>query len=236
MNSELTEDDFNHPLFISPVPYLYSVTYRTSKRNNQVIAYTSPHEIILNLYCFKDSDKISYADKETGEDLFTISVARFKYMLSESVYHADQNCLETLYMRLLLVNRYSRTIADRGRFRQFHYTLTQFLWRMKGGYDIFLTTDRLRTILFAKARRLSCLHILAAIEHWNKQNDIHLNHLNLPTSIPDNNRSLLYECLRVDLTEKRFRLHSYTPADGEEVIFPTEITSELTQVINQLIK
>lgn len=231
----LPEDGFHHPLFISPVPYLYQITYRTSRKFDQVIYYTSPHEVILNLYCFRDDDKVMYRDKTTEEELFTIPVDRFKLVIAESLLSATQDKLELLYMRLVLTNRYSKSIPDRGRFRQYDYTLKKYLLTIRGGYDCYLSAERGRTIFYIKVRRLSCLHLLAVIDHWNQQNDIYLNHINLPTTMTKENRGLVYECLRVMLSEKGFRLYSYTPVEEDNIV-QTDISKEIIQVINQLIR
>ena len=234
MNSDqLPEDGITHPLFISPIPYLYRVTYRTSRKADHEIIYTSPHEIILNLYCFKNEDRITYLDRSSREEIFTISVDRFKYLIAESIYQVDQEKLELLYLRLLLTNSYSKTIPDRGKFRQLNFVLRQWLLTLKGGYDIFLTTEQIRTILYAKVRRISSIHLLATIEHWNSQNDIHMNHINLPKTM--GNRGLVYECLRVELSKQGFRLYEYDP-NPDDKMFETNTSQEMIAVFNQLIK
>lgn len=227
------EDGFTHPLFISPAPYQYQISYSASKVANRIIVYTSPHEIILNLHCFQDKDRITYRYKATQEELFTITVERFKFMLAESIYDADQDRLELLYLRLLLTNHYSKCIPDRGRFRQYDYALRKYLLTLRGGYDSYLSFEKLHTIFYSKVRRLSCIHLLATIDLWNSQNDIHLNHINLPTTLQ--NRGLVYECLRIELSEKRFRLYSYTPVE-EDRILQTNISREIIQIINQIMK
>lgn len=234
MNSDLIpEDGITHPLFISPIPYLYQVSYRTSRKTDQIITYTSPHEIILNLYCFKNKDRITYLDRNSKEEIFTITIDRFKYLISESIYQADQDKLELLYLRLLVTNRYAKTIPDRGRFRGLDRILRQWLLTLKGGYDIYLTTERVRTILYAKARRTSSIHLLTTIEHWNTQNDIHMNHINLPKTMA--NQPLIYECLRVELSMQGFRLYEYNPHPDDKM-FETNASREIIQVFNQLIK
>lgn len=234
MNSDqIPEDGITHPLFISPIPYLYQVSYRTSPKADQIITYTSPHEIILNLYCFKNKDRITYLDRNSKEEIFTITIDRFKYLISESIYQADQDKLELLYLRLLLTNRYAKTIPDRGRFRQLDRILRQWLLTLKGGYDIYLTTERVRTILYAKARRTSSIHLLTTIEHWNNQNSIHMNHINLPKTMA--NQPLIYECLRVELSRQGFRLYEYDPHPDDKM-FETNASREIIQVFNQLIK
>lgn len=229
----LPEDGFHHPLFISPIPYLYQITYRTHRKLNQVITYTSPHEIIINLYCFRDEDTITYSDKTTNEKLFTITVNRFKVLITNSLLGASPENIELLYMRLLLTNGYSKSIPDRGRLRQFDYTLKKYLQTLRGGYDCYLSAERGRTIFYIKVRRISCVHLLAVIDQWNEQNDIYLNHINLPTTME--NRGLVYECLRIMLSEKGFRLYSYTPVEEDNII-STNISKEIIQVINQLTK
>lgn len=234
MNADqIPEDGITHPLFISPTPYLYQITYRTTRKVDQVLHYNSPHEIILNLYCFKNEDRITYLDRDTHQEVFTITVGKFKYRIAESITQASPQQLELLYMRLLLTNRYSKTIPDRGRFRHLDHIFRQFLLTIKGGHDIYLSCERLQTILYLKARRESALHTLAIIQDWNTKNDIHLCHINLPTTMV--NRGLVYECLRVELTKKGFRLYSYDPVP-EDNILTTDICSELILVINQLIK
>jgi hypothetical protein len=234
MNSDqLPEDGITHPLFISPMPYLYRLTYRTSRKADHEITYTSPHEIILNLYCFKSEDRITYLDRSSKQEIFNISVDRFKYLIAESIYQVDQEKLELLYMRLLLTNRYSKTIPDRGRFRQLDHIFRQWLLTLKGGYDIYPTTGQIPIILYTKVRRTSSIHLLSTIEHWNSQNDIHMNHINLPKTM--GNRGLVYECLRVELPKQGFRLYEYDPLP-EDKMFITDASREIIQVINQLIK
>jgi hypothetical protein len=234
MNSDqLPEDGITHPLFISPIPYIYRVTYRTSRKADHAITYTSPHEIILNLHCFKNRDRITYLDRSTNEEIFTISVDRFKYRIAETIYQATNEELDTVYLRLILTNNYSKLIPDRGRFRGYDQILRQFMLTIKGGYDIFLTTDHLRTILYSKIRRTSNIHLLSTIEHWNNENDIHMNHINLPKTMA--NQPLVYECLRVALSKQGFRLYQYDP-QPEDNMFITSVNSEIIQVINQLIQ
>lgn len=235
MNSDqIPEDGITHPLFISPTPYQYQITYRTTRKADQVLNYNSPHEIILCLYCFKDDDRIIYFDRDTQQEVFTITVGKFKYRIAESITQASPQQLELLYMRLLLTNRYSKTIPDRGRFGQLDHIFRQFLLTIRGGHDVFLTSERLHTILYAKARRESALHTLAIIGHWNNQNDIHFCHINLPTTME--NRGLVDACLRMELTKKGFRLYSYDPVPEDNILPTPDISAEISLVINQLIK
>src|SRR5687768_9075077 len=119
MRSEIIPegDEFRHPLFVSPLPFLYRMVYRDVRRSNNTITYGTPHEIILNLHCFQDNDMITYINRDNNQEVFTITVDRFKVMLAESIYNVSHDELELLYMRLLLTNGYSKAIADRGRFR-----------------------------------------------------------------------------------------------------------------------
>ena len=235
MNSDqLPEDGITHPLFISPIPYLYRVTYRTSRKSDHEITYTSPHEIILNLYCFKNEDRITYLDRSSKEEMFTTTVDRFKYLIAESVYQVGQEKLELLYLRLLLTNHYSKSIPDRGRWRQYDQILRQWMSTLKGGYDSYLTTDdRMRTIFYSKVRHTSNIHLLSTIANWNNHNDIHMTHINLPKTM--GNRGLVYECLRVELSKQVFRLYEYDPHPDDK-IFETNASQQIIAVINQLIK
>jgi len=234
MRSEIIPegDEFRHPLFVSPLPFLYRMVYRGARQSNNIITYSTPHEIILNLHCFKDDDQITYINRENDQEVFTITVDRFKVMLAESIYNVSHDDLELLYMRLLLTNRYSKTIADKGLFRQHDSVLRKYLISIKGGYDSYLAYENRKEILYFKYRRLSSIHLLAVIQHWNFENDIHINHINTPITT---NQGLLYECLRVELSKKQFRMYHYDPVE-EDNILPTKIDSEIIQVINQLIK
>jgi hypothetical protein len=91
----------------------------------------------------------------------------------------------------------------------------------------------MRSVLYAKARRTSSIHLLSTIDHWNSQNDIHMNHINLPKTM--GNRGLVYECLRVELSKQGFQLYEYDPLP-EDNMFITDASREIIQVFNQLIK
>lgn len=235
MNSDqIPEDGITHPLFISPTLYLYKVAYRTSRKADHEIIYTSLHEIILNLYCFKNEDRITYLDRDSKEEIFTTTVDQLKSLIAESLHQVDQDKLELLYLRLLLTNLYSKTIPDRGRWRQNDIILRQWMLTLKGGYDSYLTTDdRMRTILYSKVRRTSSIHLLSTIQHWNNENDIHMNHINLPKNM--GNRGLVYECLRVELSKQGFRLYEYDPHPDDKM-FETNANQEIIAVIKQLIR
>lgn len=235
MRSEIIPegDEFRHPLFVSPLPFLYKIVYRGVRKSDNTITYGTPHEIILNLHCFRGDDKITYINRDNNQEVFTITVDRFKVMLAESVYNVSHDDLELLYMRLLLTNRYSKTIADKGRFRQLDTVLRKYLVSLKGGYDSYLSYENRKVILYFKYRRMSCIHLLAVIHHWNSENpDITINHVNTPIA---SNQGLLYECLRVELGKAQFRMYHYNPVE-EDNIQPTKVDSEIIQVINQLIK
>ncbi len=235
MRSEIIPegDEFRHPLFVNPLPFLYRIEYWGTRKTNRIITYGTPHEIILNLNCFRDEDKITYINRDNNQEMFTITVDRFKIMLAESIYNVSHDELELLYMRLLLTNRYSKSIADKGLFRQLDTILRKYLISLKGGYDSYLSYENRKVILYFKYRRMSSIHLLAVLDFWNTQNpDININHINTPIV---SNQGLLYECLRVELTKERFRMYHYDPVD-EDNIQPLKIDSEIISVINQLIK
>lgn len=235
MRSEIIPegDEFRHPLFVSPLPFLYRIAYRGTRRSSNIITYSTPHEIILNLHCFRDDDKITYINRDNNQEIFTITVDRFKIMMAESIYNVSHDDLELLYMRLLLTNRYSKKIADKGRFRQLDSVLRKYLISLKGGYDSYMSYENRKVILYFKYRRMSSIHLLSVIHHWNTENQgITINHINTPTT---NNHGLLYECLRVELGKGQFRMYHYNPVE-EDNIQPLKIDSEIIQVINQLIK
>jgi hypothetical protein len=234
MRSEINPEanEWRSPLFVSPLPFIYRIAYRSNRRSSKIITYGTLHEIILNLHCFRLDDKITYINRGNNQEIFTITVDRFKVMLAESIYNVSHDDLELLYMRLLLTNRYSKSMADKGLFRQLDSVLRKYLVSLRGGYDSYLAYENRKVILYFKYRRLSSIHLLAVIEHWNSQNDIHINHINTPMTT---NQGLLYECLRVELSKKQFRMYHYDPVE-EDNIQPTKIDSEIIQVINQLIK
>ena len=108
MHSEIIpEGDFCHPLFVSPLPFLFRIAFRDTRRSN-IITYTTPHEVILNLYAFRNKDTVTYINRTDNEELFCITIDRFKFMLLESISSVSQDELEILYLRLLLTNRYKK--------------------------------------------------------------------------------------------------------------------------------
>jgi len=234
MRSEIIPegDESRHPFFVNKLPFVYRMIFRDTRRSSNAITYTTPHEIILNLFAFQDDDRITYVNRESGKDVFTITVNRFKVMLAESIYNVSHDDLELLYMRLLLTNRFSKTIIDRGRFRHLDGMLKDELTTIRGGYDSHLTYERRSVISYFKWRRLSVIHLLAVIGDIDRRNDIQIHNINIPKSIA--NQGLLYECLRTQLSKQRFRLYSYDPVD-EDNIQPLKIDKAIIQVINQLI-
>lgn len=234
MRSKITPegDEFRHPFFVSPLPFLYRMVFRNDSNKSNVITYGTPHEIILNLHCFRDDDGITYINRHNNQEIFTITVDRFKFMLAESIYSSGHDDLELLYMRLLLTNRYSKKIIDKGQFRQHDSVLRKYLVAIRGGYDSYLAYENKKVILYFKYRRLSSVHLLAVIQHWNLQSDIAINHINIPMTV---NQGLLHECLHVELGKQRLRIHHYDPVEDDNIQC-TSIQREIIQVINQLIK
>lgn len=96
MRSEIIPegDEFRHPLFVSPLPFLYRIVYRDRQSGDSTLTYGTPHEIILNLHCFRDDDKITYINRDNNQEIFTITVDRFKVMLAESIYNVSHDELE----------------------------------------------------------------------------------------------------------------------------------------------
>lgn len=223
-------------LFAGKSTFNYRVEY--SLRNIiRSIQYTSVHELILNLYCFKGTDTVTYVLREDGSNYMIIPVGEFKTVISDSIYSVTHDHLERLYLRLLLTNQFSQSIADRGRFKQFDLTLSRYLTTIKGGMDCYLAYENRRVIFYAKYRRLSTNHLLAKIIEWNDQHDIHINHINIPKGI--GNQGLFEEVLKLHLRKNQFRIYHYDPiseAENDKIV-PTEptITSAIIQVINQLL-
>jgi len=235
MRSEIIPQggESRHPFFIRSLPFTYRITFRNGRRDSNVITYNTPHEIILNLYAFRDDDRITYINRENGRDVFTITVNRFKVMVSESIYSVNHDDLELLYMRLLFTNRYSKAIIDRGRFRQLDHMLRDQLMYIRGGYDYHLAYERRSVIAYFKWRRLSVIHLLAVLQGIDHQNDIQIYHINIPKNIA--NYGMVYDCLSMQLGKQRFRLFAYDPVE-EDNIQSTAVNRHIIQVINQLIK
>lgn len=223
------------PLFsLSPSIYLYRVSYRTSK-NTHTIIYNSIHELILNLSSFGLKDKVTYVLKSENKDFITVTVRKLRLTLSESLLTASSNSLERLYLRLLITNRYG-SVSDRGRYLFYDHTLRQLLRSVRGGVDGYLSYENRRVIFRMKCRRLSAVFAYATILDWNQNNDIHINFVNVPHEMA--NTDLMVEALFLHLRRDQIKMYDYRPipeADNDQIL-PTEISSELIQIFNQLFK
>jgi hypothetical protein len=224
------QDD--HPFFHS-LPFTYRVSYQASRNRTCNIEYPSPHEIILNLKSFRLEDTITYINRETGRDVFTITIDKFNLMLSESMLDASPANLELLYGRLLLTNRFSKSISDRGRLKYFDQILRKYLLTLRGGIDSYVAYENRRVILYLKCRRPSIHHLTTIIQSKIDEYDIHFYHINIPSTL--SNQGLLVELLRMDIPRSKFRIYSYGPHPEEDNIISTDISREIIQVINQLI-
>lgn len=235
MRSEITPEanEFRSPLFVSPLPFLYRMVFRDTRRRKNEITYTTPHEIILNLHAYANEDQIVYINRQNNQEVFTITVDRFKVMLAETFYNVSYHDLELLLMRLSLTNRYSKSIIDKGHFRYLDGLLRDHLCKLKGGYDGFLTYEKQSVILYFKYRRDSAVVLLSILREFDRHNDIQIYHINIPKTIP--NQGLIYECLRVEFNKRQFRLYTYDPVE-EDNIQPKKADVEIIQVLNQLIK
>jgi hypothetical protein len=198
--------------------------------------YVSPHEVILNLACYRPNDLITYVNRDSGKDMFTITIEKFNLMLAESIMVASANDIEVLYGRLLLTNHYSKAIADRGRLRFYDDVLRRHLSSLKGGVDSYLCLEQRKVVLYLKTRRPSIHHITTILKNHQAENEIHYYHINTPSigSIHQH-RELLAELIRMDIPKSKFRLYTYDPHPEEDHIIETNISTELIQVINQLI-
>lgn len=223
--------DSSHPFFVNNLSFYYRVALHEGRSANTLI-YNTPHEIILNLYIFDNQDRISYITRSNNHEAFTITVDRFKVMLAESIYGVTQQELELLYMRLILTNQYSKTIIDRGRFKQYDSYLNKFLLTIKGGYDGYLAYEQKRVVYYFKYRRLSAIHLLTTIIEWNLKNNIQSYHINIPVDIP--HQDVIAQCLAIHIRKRGYKIYNYTPVE-EDNIQPTNIDREIIQVINQLI-
>jgi len=228
------------PLFNSQKPgaFYYRVSYKTRDNVIRTILYTSVHELILNLSYFDSNAEVVYVLKEDDSDFMTITVDQFKITIAKSLYTTTHDNLEILYLRLLLTNHHSPSITDRGRYRQFDFTLRKYLITLKGGIDSYLSYENRKVVFYMKYRRMSTNHLLASIIEWNDQHDIHLNHINIPSNI--GNQELLEEALKLSLRKSQFRIYRYDPipeAENDRIV-PTEpaITSAMIKVINQILK
>jgi len=131
---------------------------------------------------------------------------------------------------LLLTNKFSKRIADRGKLLTSDHHLTQFLLDLKGGIDDYY----LQPNYYLKCRRPSVLHLRAVILSRMDIYSISTFHISIPSTLP--NQGLLVELLRMAIPREHFHTYSYNPHPEEgEVIIPTDISREIVQVINQLV-
>jgi hypothetical protein len=225
-------DGESHPFF-RPLPFTYRVSYLGPRNRACNIEYLSPHEVILNIKSFRADDTITYINRDTGKDVFAITIDKFNLMPAESMLDASAGNLELLYGRLILTNHFSKTTADRGRLKYLDSILRKYLLSLKGGVDSYLAYENRKVILYLKCRRPSIHHLTAIIESKMDENDIHFYHINIPSTLP--NQGLLVELLRMDIPRSKFRLYSYDPVPEEDNIISSDISREIVQVINQLI-
>jgi hypothetical protein len=224
-------DGESHPFF-SSLPFIYRVTYTNPRGKILHLEYSSPHEIILNQKSFKLDDEITYFNRDTRKDGFTITFKKFNRGLAESMLGASPSNLELLYGRLLLTNRFSKTITDRGRLWHFDKTLRKYLLKLHGGIDSHLAWEKRRVILYLKFRRTSIHLLITTILSLQDEDDIHFYHINIPSTLQ--NQGLLVELLKMDIPKAKFRLYSYDPVPEEDNIITTDISREIIQVVNQL--
>ncbi len=125
--------------------FFYRVSYKTRNSIIRSILYNSPHELILNLSSFGGNDSITYVLREDESDHVSITVDQFKITIANTLYTTTIEQIETLYLRLLLVNHHSRYIPDRGRFRQLHYTLSAYMAKIRGGTDSYASPTKVIT-------------------------------------------------------------------------------------------
>jgi hypothetical protein len=222
----------SHPFF-RPLPFTYRVSYVGPRKRTYNIEYLSPHEIILNLKSFRPDDKITYVNRETGTEVFTITFEKFNHMLVESMLDASPGNLELLYGRLILTNRFSKSIADRGRLWHYDQILRKYLLTLRGGIDSYLAYERQRVRLYLKYRRTSIHHLITTILAMQEEDDIHFCHINIPSTLE--NQGLMMELLRMDLAKSKFKIYSYDPHPEEDNIITTDLSREIIQLINQLI-
>ncbi len=171
------------PFFVpchSPTVYLISA----QETKLAILNTLSPHEIILNLKSFKPDDTITYINRDTGRDVFSITFDKFNLMVAESMLDASPGNLELLLGRIILTNRFSKSIADRGRFRYYDDLLRKYLRTLKGGIDSYLAYENRKVILYLKCRRPSIHHLTTIVQSKMEEDDIHFYHINIPASYP----------------------------------------------------
>ncbi len=224
----------SHPFFMESEIH-YMATYSLLNNKEYTVYYNSPHELILGIWGFKNQDTITYIRSSDGEVLFTITVEKFKYRIASGLYTVPYPDLELLYLRLLLSIRKSKNISDKGIFLQHTYSLFRYLSTIRGGTDIYLASEKLRTILYLKYRRNSLIHLLAVLNAWTDQNpDILLCHINLPSTMP--HKPILIEYLQLFYGKRKIRIHEYHPDPETDQMMTTDNSREIILVINQLIK
>lgn len=217
------------PFFMpKALPFYYRVSYIYQFRTEQ-IEYRSPHEVILNIQLFQDGDTITYINADDGQDVFTMTIYRFKVMVANTMIESSTEKLEALYIRLLLTNHYSNAIVDKGHFKEIDRRLRKQLARTNTGYDHYLTGD----ILYLKYRRLSLNHLRAVIL---EKSDIRLYHINLPQSIP--NSWLFRDALNLSIPDTITRIYTFSPVPEDNIVDTPipGIPDKIIRIINTLIK
>jgi hypothetical protein len=232
MRSDPTPNDGDAksvPFFIpKALPFTYRVFY-TYKARTEQIEYRSPHEVILNLRLFQNSDTIVYVNADTDVDVFSMTVDRFKMTVAEKILELSDDEIEALYIRLLLVNHHSNSISDKGHLKEIDRRLRKQLAKIKNGYDHYFTGD----ILYLKYRRRSINHLRAVIL---ERTDIRLYHINLPQSIP--NSWLFRNALNLSIPDTITRIYTFTPVPEDNIV-DTPIPGmpgKIIRIINTLIK
>lgn len=224
------------PLFaVGKSAFWYRVNYKVGA-NEQIMQYNSIHELILSMSSFKDTDKVTYVSREDDLEFIAIPISEVKLTISKSLYCASQEDLELLYLRLLLTNKYSPRISDKGRYLQLDFTLRRYLTTLRAGRDNYLSNENGQPVLYLKYRRYSTVHLLATITEFNDRHNIHFYHFNIPLTMA--NQELMAEVLKLKINSQQFRFYRYNPIPGadNDVIVPTDIRPELIQVFNQLLK
>jgi hypothetical protein len=216
--------------FLMPksLPFKYRVSY-TYQSRSELIEYTSPYEVVLNLRGFRDSDTVTYVNVEDGKDAFTLTVDRFKFMVAQLVVNSSADEIEALYVRLLLTNHYSPSIPDRGYLKGLDRHLRKQLAKVTKGVDHYLYGD----ILYLKYRRLSINHLRAVILD---KSDIQLYHINMPSTMP--NWWLFRDAMKLSIPDTIIRVYTFSPVSEDNIINTPipGIPQKIIRIINNLIK
>lgn len=214
--------------------YYYRVAYRINS-GQRTVRYNSIHELILNLSIFKGDNTVTYVVKDDDQDFITIPISKLRYTLAESLYTVTNDQLEYLYFRLLLTNKYG-SIPDRGRFMHYDFSLRKFASTIRGGLDFFVSYEDRRVVLRLKYRRLSSVHLYSTIVDMAAKEEIDVCHINIPT--PMQNDQLLVASLQLHIKKEQLRIYHYNPIQGAENdrLLETNLSSQLIQVFNQLLK